>query len=46
MSDADYVQEQGGKWYWWDEAYNKYGPYNTKQDAQNALDKYVKEELG
>lgn len=33
--------EDNGKWYWYDETTLPYGPYETKEQAQCELQKYV-----
>jgi hypothetical protein len=30
-------------WYWHDESYSWFGPYNTEQEAQDALNEYERE---
>lgn len=42
-----FQEEKDGKWYFWDEiGYYKYGPHDTQEEAQSALDKYCREVLG
>ena len=41
------VHKCDGKWYFWLETWNnKIGPYNTKEEAKEALTRYCKVELG
>ncbi len=35
-----------GKWYFWDETWAfKHGPFDTEEEAQEALNKYALEQL-
>jgi len=43
----DIVHQEDGKWYFWDETWaDRHGPFETKEEADKELDKYVKEYLG
>jgi len=40
-------QNEDGKWYFWDETWAfEEGPFNTKLEAENALDKYCRKLYG
>jgi len=42
MSDIVHTKEDG-KWYFWDETWSvEIGPFNTKEDANEALNTYEK----
>lgn len=34
------------KWFWFDESYNEYGPYDTKELAEKDLILYCEKNLG
>jgi hypothetical protein len=39
-------QNENGKWYWWDESWTvEMGPFDTKELAQEACNRYAKEIL-
>lgn len=40
MADANNPYLRNGKWYWYDEAYEDTGPYDTKGEAEISLFKY------
>jgi len=43
----DPVQIEDGKWYFWEENWAlRHGPFKTRRKAQNALNKYCREQLG
>jgi len=40
-------QNVNGKWYFYDETWSfEEGPYETREDAERALDRYAREQLG
>jgi hypothetical protein len=44
--DDKHIEYFAGEYWFWDEsATNRYGPYNSKQEARDMLDKYAKEVL-
>ena len=45
MSKHDHVYERDGKWYWFDETFDEYGPYDTQQKAYLDMIIYVSNEL-
>ncbi len=45
--DANPIHEEDGKWYFWIETWHdRYGPYETKEEAEANLRRYCKEVLG
>ena len=41
------VHEENGKWYFWDETWaDRYGPYDSEEEAKEKFDTYVLEFLG
>lgn len=41
VEPQDPIHEHDGKWWFWDEVWaNRVGPYNSRQEASEALDKY------
>jgi len=46
LSNPDVVHSFEGKWYFYDEIWDRNGPYDSERDARLALGKYCKEYLG
>lgn len=43
---TDPIFEEDGEWFFWDEVWaNKHGPFQSREAAKEALDRYVQEEL-
>jgi hypothetical protein len=41
------VHEFNGQWWFWDETWSeRFGPYDTEEEAVNACNRYAKEVLG
>jgi len=43
---GDIVFKSDGEWWWYDEAYNEYGPYETEEEAGAAWAEYCEKVLG
>jgi len=37
----DNPYQEGDKWYWYDESYTSFGPFNTRKEADGAMQEYV-----
>ena len=44
-SDGDITGYDGQGWYFYDEAYSLHGPFDTKEETEEILKKYIKEYL-
>jgi len=44
---ANVLHEENGKWYFWEETWaHRQGPFETREEAERQLDKYIHEVLG
>ena len=40
--DIIFYEDADRKWYFWDEAWFRHGPFDSRQETEAALDDYVK----